>query len=137
MKLLFVAALLFVGASAQADVVFKRPANDASSCTTPVQKQELRLYISGKKSTKPSCLKLGGIKSTTSAINNCKTAMQKMQFRQYQNGKVMNPPSCYKPATWVGHAKSFASCSFQDRLKVRRIQNGKADVMEKYPACYK
>jgi hypothetical protein len=137
MKLL-VAALLFVGANAQAEVVFKQPANDASACTTPVQKQQVRQYYNGKNSTaKPSCLKLGGIKSTTPTINNCKTAMQKMQLRQYQNGKVMNPPSCYKPATWVGHAKSSASCSFQDRLKVRRIQNGKADVMEKYPACYK
>ncbi len=137
MKYAILAIAMTFATVANAEVVFKQPANDSSACKTPVQKNLLRQYLSGKKSTPPSCLKLGGIKSTTPTINNCKTAMEKSRLRQYLNGKEMFPPKCYKPATWVGKAKSWKDCNFHDRMKVRRIQNGKADVMEKYPACYR
>jgi hypothetical protein len=137
MKLVIMVVAMIFAYEAHAVVEFKQPANDASACKTPVQKEQLRRYRNGKETMRPACLKLGGIKSTTPAINNCKTALQKSDLRRYLNGKEMSPPKCYKPAKWVGQTRSWASCSWQDKQKVLRIHNGKGDVMDRYPACYR
>lgn len=137
MKLVMIAAMLFVAHNAHAAVEFKQRPNDVSQCKTPVQKEQVRRYMNGKENFAPSCMKLGGIRSTTPTINNCKTAMQKSDLNRYLNGKEMFPPKCYKPATWKGHARSWKTCSWQDKQRVLQKLNGKGDVMDRFPACYK
>lgn len=127
---------LCMSLNAMADVVFYPSASDSSACKGQ-QKIELQRYLNGKADFAPKCYKPSTLKSTTPTINNCKTAYEKMQLRQYWNGKEMKAPKCYKPATWVGHTRTSAGCSYSDKMKIRRILNGKADVMEKFPACYK